>query len=677
MAAALAAVAARHEALRTRGEERGGRPVGRLEPPPAPRLPVADLGVLAPEPRGAEAARAAAAWMRRRFDLGASPLLRAALLRLGAAEHRLVLATHHFAVDGWSMRVLLGEIAELYPAAAAGRVARLPAPARFADHARRERREAAAGAWDGQLDWWRRRLAGAEPLELPADRPPADHHSGAAPTLRGVTLRWSLPEPLTARLEALGRAAGSTLFTTLLAGLQGLLSRLTGQGDPVVATAVSNRYRPELEGVVGPLSNTLVLRAGLGGDPGFRERVARTAAAAREAFARAELPYDRLVEALRAESPGAEAAARPGLFFVLQSAPLSTYGLPGLEVRFEHVDTGAAKHDLSLSLERTPAGLVGSAELAAERFDATTVRRLLGRLETLLAAAVDDPERPFGLLPLLAAAERHQLLVEGNDSATGYPRGATLGSLFAARAAERPDAVALEWGGGSWSYGELERRSAALAWALAGALGRRGVAPEPRSSGPGSSEPVVGLRLDRGPELVLAMLAVVRAGAAYLPLDPTYPAERLALMTGDAGCALVVDAAGPAPAEAGTARRITLAELAAAAAAGAVAPPPAADPGGLALRPLHLRLDRPAQGGRGDAPREWSAWSRDADYAPARSPATGWRRRSTPSFDAATFEIWGALAAGATLVVRRPRRRPATPPRSPPSVGRRRVTCCS
>ncbi|HZF07810.1 MAG TPA: amino acid adenylation domain-containing protein, partial [Thermoanaerobaculia bacterium] len=515
---ALRVLVERHEVLRTRFRAASGEPVQEVVPAGdfAFFLPRVDLSGLAA--REGEAARLAAEEAARPFDLGRAPLVRARLLRLASEEHLLLLTFHHIASDGWSLGVALSEIAALYVGEPLPEL-----PIQYADYALWQRGALQGEVLARQLDYWRERLAGLPPLELPVDRPrPAvrQHHGGWV----GV----ELPADLSESLRRLGREAGATLFMTLLAGFSAVLARYGGQDDLAVGTAVANRRRRELECLIGFFVNTLVLRADLSGRPSFGALLARLREVTLGAYGHQDLPFERLVEALK---PERETGRNPlvQVMLVLQNTPLPRLTLPGIELAGVPVENRTAKLDLTLSLAERDDGRIGGVlEHDADLFTAATAARLAGHLARLLAAAVAHPDRPVEELPLLDAEERRQLLIEPNRTAVEWGPVAEHGvhGLFTAQAARTPEATAIIFGDLRLSYAELDRRSARLARRLQ-ALG---VGPEA----------LVGVRLERSADLVIALLGVLRSGGAYVPLDPDLPPARLAAMEEDAGLAAIV-----------------------------------------------------------------------------------------------------------------------------------------
>ena len=509
-------VARRHEILRTSFILEDGNPVQVVAAEPNIHLELIDPGELLGAEREAEALRLAQESARRPFDLERGPLLRALLVRLGAEEHLLVLTLHHIVCDAWSLGVLLRELGALYEAYREGLGSPLgELPIQYADFALWQRERLTGELLDRELGYWRGQLGGELPvLALPTDRP-----RPAVQGHRGGRRALLLPELLTEKLKTLGRQEGATLFMTLLASFQALLSRYSGQEDLVVGTPIAGRTRTETEGLIGFFVNTLALRADLSGEPSFRELLGRVRESALGAYAHQEVPFGRLVEELR---PGRSLSHAPlfQVMFALQNTPREGLELEGLRLSPVALDAGTAKFDLTLEAVERGEELTCELEYDAELFEAGTAERLLGHYERLLEAAAVDPDRPHSHLPLLTPQEERQLLVEWNDTARDYPTRATIHELFEQQAGRTPEATALECGDERLSYQELNRRANQLAHLLR----RRGV-------GPGVP---VGLYLERSAEMLVALLGVLKAGGAYLPLDPSNPQERLGFILEDA-----------------------------------------------------------------------------------------------------------------------------------------------
>ena len=506
----LEEVARRHEVLRTTFAARDGRPFQVIAPATDVRLPLVDLAGLPTSRRQEELDRVLAAAARRPFDLARGPLLRTLLLRLEPLSHAFLLTLHHIVSDGWSTGVLIREVASLYTAFVAGepalRTALPELPLQYADYAIWQRQHLQGSRLEALLAYWSGRLAGVPVLTLPTDRPRA-----AAEAPRGAYQVLRLPEEATRRLQALAQGEGATLFMGLLAVFQALLARYSGQEDFGVGSPIANRNRSEIEGLAGFFSNTVVLRADLRGTPGFRELLRRVREAAVGAYAHEELPFERLVEALQPERD----LGRNPLFqvsFSWQAQPLSTPAMGELAVRSLPVVTGTAKFDLGLSWREAGGRVAGAIEYNSFLFDATTIARFRRAFEQLLVSALADPEAPVESLPLLGAAERHQVATEWNAPFVPRPGLPLVHRRVERAAAARPDAPAAD----GLSYGELNRRADLLARRLR----RLGVGPES----------LVAVLLERSPDLVTGVLAVLKAGGAYVPIDPAYPPERVALL---------------------------------------------------------------------------------------------------------------------------------------------------
>ena len=534
----LRRIVRRHEVLRTRFPSTGGKPHQEISPRPGLNLAIVDLGRLRSSHRWAVARMLAAAEALRPFDLARGPLLRTTLLRLAAAEHVLLLNLHHIVSDGWSRGILYRELAAFYDACSDGAPAALPElTIQVADVALWQRRWLRGEALATRLEYWRRQL-GDRPavLELPADRPRPPR-----PSRRGVSHRWALGRPLTAALEELGIAAGASLYMTLLAAFTALLNRLTQQREILIGVPVAGRHSEATEDLIGLFVNTLVMRGTLGDGLSFAGHLDRTRATALGAYAHQDLPFEKLVEELQPERD----PSRNPLFqatLVLHNAPAPEPRLAGLEVR--PFDAGAgepARFDLSLYLRRVGAGLEGTMVGARDLFDRATVARFCGCYQSLLRAAVADPDRPIAALRVIDRAQRHQLLVEWanrpRDSALpGEDRqGDCLHHLFEAQVARAPEAIALAFEDQRLSYRWLDYRADRLARAIC------------RASGPEGTDKIVAICLERSPEMVAAVLAVLKAGRAYLFLDPAHPRIRRLQLLADARAGLVLTSRALAP----------------------------------------------------------------------------------------------------------------------------------
>jgi amino acid adenylation domain-containing protein len=537
----LAETVRRHESLRTVFALQGNEPVQVILPPAGFGLPLVDLTALAEEAREEETARLVDRETETGFDLARGPLLRAALVRHGAERHVLLLTVHHIVSDGWSLGVWFREIGALYEAFAAGRPSPLPAlPIQYPDFAVWQRGHLQGERLEELLAYWREQLAGASPsLDLPADRPrPAvQSHRGAHEFLR-------LEPSLVESVRDLARAADATPFMVLLAAFQTLASRWSGQEDVSAGTFIAHRNRAEIEGLIGFFVNTLVLRTDLGnlgdrgGEPTFRGLLGRAREVTLGAYAHQDLPLERLIEELQ---PRRDPSRTPlfQVMLIFQNIPEMVLRLPDLTMSFLPLRLHRSNFDLSLWIDPAGGDFAVDAEYATALFDAATVRRFLGHFRTLLAAAAEAPDTPLARLPLMGEDERRQVLVEWNDTAAWLGAEVPVHLRIREQARRTPDAPAVLAGEAVLTYGELDRRAEALAGHLRG-LG----------AGP---EVIVGLALRRSPEMIAGLLGVLYAGAAYLPLDPDYPRERLELMLRDAGVSIVLtddpppDLTPPAP----------------------------------------------------------------------------------------------------------------------------------
>jgi amino acid adenylation domain-containing protein/non-ribosomal peptide synthase protein (TIGR01720 family) len=506
----------RQQVLRTTFATVDGRAVQIIAPKVPRSLPVVDLRDVPQAEREAVARQLVADEAQQPFDLARGPLARACLLRLDQQEYLFLLTAHHIVSDGWSTRAFIRELAALYEAFATGKPSPLSElPIQYVDYAYWQREWLRGEVLESQLAYWEQQLADSPPiLELPADRP-----RPAVQTLRGSTLWFDLPKSLSDAIRALGRQEKASLFMTLLAAFQALLYRYTGQEDVSVGTPIANRNRAEIEGLIGFFVNTLVLRTDLSGDPGFRELLARVREVAVSAYAHQDVPFEMLVDALQPERDMSHTPLFQ-VMFTLQDAPARALKLPGLTLSPVVIDNRTAKFDLTLAIVDKAEGLRGSLEYNTDLFDGGTIERVAGHFQVLLAGIVADPDRRISALPLLTQTEQRQLLAEWNGTATPYPQERCIPHLFEAQAARTPDAVAVVFQEEQLTYADLNRRANQLAHHLHGL----GVEPEV----------AVGVCVVRSVEMVVGLLGILKAGRAYVPLDPTYPQERLAFMLADA-----------------------------------------------------------------------------------------------------------------------------------------------
>jgi amino acid adenylation domain-containing protein/non-ribosomal peptide synthase protein (TIGR01720 family) len=645
---ALAAVVHRHEALRTVFRMVNGELRQVVMPPFSPRVEVLDV-------RGEVAAasgdwrdavlRLAAKEGARLFDVGRLPLFRVTLLRISDERHAMVITVHHIATDGWSYPLILREMDQFYTDLVHGRPHTLPAPAlRFVDYATWQRGWLTGPTLERQVAFWREHLQGAPTLALPTDRP-----RPPAQSYRGTFHHFPIERELTRALHQLGRHEAATLNMVMMAAFYALLSRWSGQDDVVAGTLLGNRNRPEIEEIIGFFVNTAALRVRLDGDPSFAEVVRRTKRVILDADTHQDLPFEKLVDELRLErDPGrhplfqamyfhhsyvlSHESPEEGFRTLLDPQPLHR------DTSISLIDTGVSKFDLTMCTVETEGRLNALVEYAEDLFDAATIQRFGRRLVALLEQAVAHPDAPLSRLPALEAGEREMLAAASAGDAPPLPPR-SVSALFAEQAAARPDAVAIVSGHARITYGELERRANRIARRLA-ALGVR----------PGDR---VGVSMERSPELIATLLGVLKAGAAYLPLDPSYPARRLAFMLEDAGAAA-----------------LAVSEEV---------------PGALAGFPgpvLSLARDAAAIDAEDDAPVDGALGAEAEAYVTYTSGSTGtpkgvaiphrgvvrlargnaarlaadevFMQIAPVGFDASTFEIWGALLNGAALAVHPP-----------------------
>lgn len=515
----------RHEALRTTFATVDGDPVQVIAPTLAIELVVVELSELSGLPEAeqkAELQRVADNEARKPFDLACGPLLRMVLLRFGKQQSVLLITAHHIVVDGWSIGIFNHELADLYRVFCGGQPSPLPElPIQYADFAIWQRRWLQEENLDAQLDYWTRQLSDLPPLlHLPVAGPRPETES-----FRGGRQYFALDAHLSKELRVLSRRENVTLFMTLLAGFQTLLHRYTNRTDIPVGTPVANRNQAEIEYLIGFFVNTLVLRGDVDGNPSFRELLTRVRGVALAAYENQELPFEQLVVALRPE----RSLSYNPLFqveFGLQNTPERTVQLPGLTLTPMEMASVTAKYDLTLSMEETSDGLQGLWEYNSDLFEPATISRMTGHFQTLLQAIVDNPGRAVAEVPLLSAGEQRQLLVEWNRTRIDYPYDKCIHELFEAQVARTPDAIALACADQRLSYRELDRRANQVAHHLQ----RLGV----------SAEVPVGVYIQRSLEMVTALLGVLKAGGGYVPLDPSYPEQRLAYMLEDANVTVLL-----------------------------------------------------------------------------------------------------------------------------------------
>ena len=506
----------RHESLRTTFMVVGERPVQAIAPALIVPLPMIDLRELSEAEREVELGRLLAEQAQQTFDLVRGPLVRTTLLRLGDEDYVLFVMTHHIISDGWSLGVFIRELVMLYQAFSAGEPSPLPElPIQYADFAVWQREWLQGEVLETQLSYWKEQLGDHPPvLELPTDRPRPPIES-----FRGAAQSFLLPETLAEALQALSRQEGVTLFETLLAAFNVLLHRYTGQEDILVGSPIANRNRTEIEGLIGFFANTLVLRTDLAGNPSFRDLLGRVSKVMAGGHAHQDLPFERLVEELQ---PQRDLSRNPlfQVMFVLEDIPVLFPRRSGPAFTRLEVNRGTAKVDLTLMMERARRGLWGEMEYSTDLFDASTVARLVEHFQALLESAAANPDQRLSDLPLLTEAEQRQLLVEWNDTETMYPQDRCIHELFERQVERTPDVVAVVFEEQHLTYRQLNRRANQLAHHL-------------QALGVGSDVPVA-ISMERSLDMVVGVLGILKAGGVYVPLDPTYPQERLAFILQDA-----------------------------------------------------------------------------------------------------------------------------------------------
>jgi len=515
----------RHEALRSGFPVREGQPRHHISHELRANLRVIDLRGAPEDPQQSEQSAIALAQeeARQPFDLANAPLWRTLLLRLDDDRHLLLLCLHHIICDGWSISILVRELATLYEAFSGGRPSPLPAlTVQYRDYAMWQQQHLTDDALAEQLAYWREQMAGAPVvLELPTDRV-----RPAVQNYRGATINFGVERELTERLEGLSRNEGVTLFMTLLAAFNVLLQRYSHQEDLVVGTPIAGRNRAEGEPLIGFFVNTLALRTQTSGNPAFVELLERVKEVTLGAYAHQQMPFEKLVEELR---PAREMSHAPlfQVMLVFQRGVHEHVRLGNVDAQLRLVDVGAAKFDLTLMLQQLDRGaLAGQLEYNTDLFEATTIERMTGHFQRLLEAVVTDPLQRISALPLLGEDERQELLTGFNQAVQVESKARCINELFEAQVKRTPEVVALIAGEQSLTYAELNRRACALASYL-------------QSKGVGA-ESVVGVLMRRSPEMLISLLGILKAGGAYVPLDANYPEERLRLMLADADVRIVL-----------------------------------------------------------------------------------------------------------------------------------------
>jgi amino acid adenylation domain-containing protein len=630
---ALAEIVRRHEIFRTTFPAVDGAPAQVVHEPWAVHLPLIDLRDVPAGERAAELERRLKAEFQKPFDIEALPLVRWTLFRLSDDEHVLLAVEQHLVHDGWSFAVFLRELTSIYPAFARGESHDLPEPAvQFGDFAAWQRAWMRTPEAKEHLAWWTRRLAGVAPvLELPADRPrPAEM------SFRGSSHRVRLPRQIYEAADAFSRRHGVTLFMTLFAAFEALMHRYTGETDFCVGSGVAGRRLRESEDLIGMVVNTIPIRADLAGDPSFEELVERVRTAAVETYRHQDVPFAEIVAAVHPERSRGHLPVFQ-VAFNFHHAPYPELRLGEAEIEIEEgLGNESAKFDLNVIViprahQKAGDEVVMIWEFAEDLFDRDTVARMIGHFQAVLQSGLADPTARVSRLSILPREERRSVLTLAAKHAP-FPAEAPVHALVEEQARLRPDAAAVDQGGRTTTYGEMD----AMADAVAARLRALGVRAGDR----------VGVAMERSAELVAAMLGALKAGAAYVPLDPEYPAERLAYMLADSGAgALVVRGEVPPSLRGWTGAVVSMGSL------GAADGAPSSPLGGDATAYVVYTSGSTGQPkGSLITHRGVVRLVRGADYLqPRADDRIG--HASTPSFDAATWEIWAPLANGGTLVI--------------------------
>ncbi|KOP26731.1 thioester reductase [Hapalosiphon sp. MRB220] len=524
LSASLNEIIKRHEILRTSFAISNEQPIQVISPSVSLQLPLIDLQQIPQQQREAELYRLAKEEAQTGFEITQAPLLRTKLLRLDAEDYVILLTLHHIVSDGWSTDILIREVGALYTAFCAGRPSPLPQlPIQYADFAVWQRQWLEGEGLKNQLAYWQQQLSGELPiLQLPTDRP-----RPTVQTYVGKTLSFVLPTSLNEGLKNMSKQEGVTLFMTLLAAFKTLLYRYTNQTDILVGSPIANRNRAEIENLIGFFVNILVLRSNLSGNPTFRDLLKQVREVALGAYAHQNLPFEKLVEEIQ---PERNLSHNPlfQVMFVFQNVPRTALELPDLNLSVLDVNSETATFDLCLTMEESEQGLRGDLEYNTDLFDAERMNRLVGHFQTLLEGIITNAEQCLSDLPLLTSHEQQQLLEWGKNQTLGenLQEGLCIHQLFEAQVEKTPNAVAVVWGNEQLTYRELNQKANQLAHYLQ----KLGVKPEV----------LVGLYVERSLEMVIGLLAVLKAGGAYLPLDPAYPQERISFMLADAQVPVVL-----------------------------------------------------------------------------------------------------------------------------------------
>ena len=633
--ASFLAVVERHEILRTTFAAVEGEPMQIVSPVSHFDLSVAGLQELAPAAQEADILRLVREASDLAFDLKTGPLFRVTLIDLSPCEQVLVIGMHHIITDSWSQDLFLAEVTQAYTALVQGLSPTLPElPIQYADFAAWQRESMKAEIVEKESRFWRNRLAGLTPLDIP------HLGEGSGGLMEGATCNFEIPEPLAAAIRAMAKKEGITLFMALLAGWKAFLSRLTGQTDIAIGSPITNRTRTETEDLMGFFLNTLVLRTSLAEDPTVRETLHRVRDTTLEAFAHQDLPFEMMIEDLQPDRlPGKNPLLRA--MFVLMIGEEKSWRTPDALIEPMPVDESKTKFDLMLHLRDTGRTIAGALIYDKSLFTPAMARRVAGHYETLLSGMTGHPDARITSLPLISPADRERILTDWNDTSAPFPADRPIHALFGEQVSRNPDAIAVEDRGTEITYRELDRRSDVIA----GALIREGVSPGD----------TVAINLPRSAGLVAGILGILKAGAAYVPLDPSYPAGRLDVMLRESGAKILIGE-GELPS--------TLPESVTWLPISAASGDPRSSqlssfnhhPSAFAPHPAGVAYVMFTSGSTGIPKgvlvlhRGISRLVINTNYVKfTAADVVGFA--SNTSFDASTFEIWGALLNGSRLVI--------------------------
>ncbi|OLT58219.1 non-ribosomal peptide synthetase [Moorena bouillonii] len=518
-------IIARHEALRTTFSEINGTPVQIIQPPFELKVPRIDLSELTASEQTSKLQQLLQKENEQTFNLEVDLPIRAQLFQLGTTEHILQITLHHIASDGWSLTVLPKELSAIYTATLEEKPSPLPSlPIQYADFAVWQKNYLQGETLESQLNYWKEKLQDLPQLQLPTDHP-----RPAVQTFNGGGIPINIPAAVTSKVKQLSQKQGTTLFMTLLAVFKVLLSRYSGQESIAVGSPIANRNRREIEGLIGFFVNSLVMYTELGGNPSFTEVLNRVKQTALEAYGHQDIPFEKLVEELQPERALSQNPLFQVMFAVQQEEALKpSFSLPNLEVGWYEGGGVEMTVRFDLELHLWPVGeeIKGFCAYNRDLFSAETISRMMSHYENLLSAAVETPERPVSQLPLMTESELDQILVEWNNTKTDYPKDKCIHQLFEEQVEKNPDAVAVVFEEQKLTYCQLNSKANQLAHHLQ----TLGVKPEM----------LVGICVERSVEMVVGLLAILKAGGAYVPLDPNYPTSRLHYMVEDAQLSMIL-----------------------------------------------------------------------------------------------------------------------------------------